>query len=212
MKHRKLLIVLFCAVFALSLTACGQSGEKDGEAKEEEAEEEEEDPTIEITGEEVTSGNLSVTVPEGWEVSENDRENNWEEDSKFKLLESAYKKDSDGSVYGDVFVEINLMDSYSALENTFQEDKVKELADKYEDENGLPREYTFNDNTYLGFRDYRYTEYDDDWNYLCYTSGGTVIEIRAFTDDEAKSDDNEAAIRMILASLKFDGQAVSTNQ
>ena len=213
MKRRKLLIVLLCFVFAFTVTACGGSksaGSSDaGKGEETKEEEQEEDPTIEITGEEVTSGTLTVTLPEGWEVCPNERDNNWEANETYKVLESANKKESGGSVYGDVYVTFELSD-YSEIGKAYNEDLIKEMVEKYGDEEfGLPKEYTFNDNKYLGYRQYNYVgDSAEDWAYLCYGSDGKLIEIRAYNDGDVANDENRAAIKMILASLKINGEPV----
>ena len=213
MKRRKLLIVLLCFMFAFSVTACGGSKSDDstdaGKGEETKEEKQEEDPTIEITGEEVTSGTLTVTLPEGWEVCPNERDNNWEANETYKVLESANKKESGGSVYGDVYVTFELSD-YSEIGKAYNEDLIKEMVEKYGDEEfGLPKEYTFNDNKYLGYRQYNYVgDSAEDWAYLCYGSDGKLIEIRAYNDGDVANDENRAAIKMILASLKINGEPV----
>ena len=152
---------------------------------------------------------LTVTLPEGWEVCPNERDNNWEANETYKVLESANKKESGGSVYGDVYVTFELSD-YSEIGKAYNEDLIKEMVEKYGDEEfGLPKEYTFNDNVYLGYRQYNYVgDSAEDWAYLCYGSDGKLIEIRAYNDGDVANDENRAAIKMILASLKINGEPV----
>ena len=216
MKIRKLLIAMLCMAFAMAMTACGGSKQEeagDTGKEEEEVQEEADDPTIEISGAEVTSGTLTVTVPEGWEVCPNERDNNWEANEQYKLLETANKKDSAGNAYGSVYIEFRLSD-YSDIANAYNEDALKENAKEYKDEeNGLPKEYTFNDNTYLGFRNYGYVgDSAEDWTYLCYAADGSLIELRAYVDGDLGTDENSAAMDVIMASLKIGGEPVSVSK
>lgn len=210
-RHRKLLILLACVALVFGMTACGGSQTEDTqEAKEEtqeETAEEEQDETIEITGQEFTSGDLTVTIPEGWEICPGVED--WAADEHIKILETANKKEVGGSVYGNVYVEIEASD-YSEMENAYNEESLKKYAEQYEDEEELPKDYTFNDNVYKGFRYYGYVgDSAEDWSYLAFTSGGQLIEIRAYVDGDLGNDDNRAAIKAILASLTVGGEALS---
>ena len=102
------------------------------------------------------------------------------------------------------------MSDYSEIGKAYNEDLIKEMVEKYGDEEfGLPKEYTFNDNVYLGYRQYNYVgDSAEDWAYLCYGSDGKLIEIRAYNDGDVANDENRAAIKMILASLKINGEPV----
>jgi hypothetical protein len=184
------LIALLCLMCA-GLSACGGGAQ--------------EDETIEITGEEITSGDLTVSMPDGWQLDA--KENDWAAGERIKLLETANLASS--GTYGYVYVDIELSD-YKQIESTYNEESAKDFAKEYDDENAIPAEKKFNDNTYLGWREYTYVgDSDYDWSYAAYTSDGRLIEIRAFTDGDNETEENQAAIKSILASLRIGGEPLS---
>ena len=215
MRYRKLLIALLCVALALAMTGCGGSASDSGEKKETKKEEkkEAEPEEIQITGPEWESGDLMINVPDGWEVAEDN--NDWVTNEKIKVLESenieneAEIGDEAGSVYGDVYADIELSD-FSDISNAYSQDACENYAEEYEDKNAIPKEIHFNENCYLGYRNYGYVgDSAEDWAYLAYTSDGRLIEIRAYTEKKKGTDKNREAFKSLLASIRVGGEPLS---
>ena len=210
MKIRKLLMVLLCLVFASAMAACGGSGSGGEETETKETEAEEEATQIEVSGEEFSSGDLSVSIPDGWEVCPGVE--NWEEDEQIKFIETANRQEVGDSVYGDVYIQIDLSD-YTQMDSAYDADANKEYEEEYNDESAVAAEYVFNENTFIGFRDYMYVgDSGNDWRYLAFAADGRLIEIRAYADADLATDDNQAAMRSLLASLRIGGEPVSSQE
>ena len=219
MRFRTILIGLLCAALALSLTACG--GSKINETKQDEQkkaekkkkEKKDEPERIELSGVEWSSGDLTIYVPDGWEVAED--ENDWEANERIKVLESENidndggMSDAEGSVYGDVYADIQVSD-FSDINNAYSQDACENYATEYEDQKAIPKEYFFNDNCYLGYRNYGFVgDSAQDWSYLAYTADGRLIEIRAYTEKDVVTDKNKEAFKSLLASITVGGEPLS---
>lgn len=209
MKFRRLLIAFICVAALLMMTACG--GSKSEGTSEKKEEKQEEADRIDVSGPEWASGDLVLNVPDGWEVSPDDDENNWETE-RVKVYESEHIKDTGGSTYGDVYADIQVSD-FSDISAAYSEDACKNHAEEYNDKDAIPKEYQLNDNVYLAYRNYGYVgDSAEDWAYLAYTADGRLIEIRAYIDGDAGTEENHEAMQSLLASLKIGGEPLSVSK
>ena len=133
MKFRRVLIAFSCVTVLLMMTACGGSKTEDSSAKKEEKQEEAD--RIAVSGPEWASGDLVLNVPDGWEVSPDDDENNWETE-RVKVYESEHIKDTGGSTYGDVYADIQkkaVEDACNMIRKKYHANDISEIT-------GLPLE------------------------------------------------------------------------
>ncbi|MBQ3579072.1 MAG: hypothetical protein II974_10475 [Firmicutes bacterium] len=207
MKFRRMMLAFICVAALLTVTACGGSKPADGGGEKKE-EKQEEEPKIPVSGPEWASGDLVLNVPDGWEVSPDDDENDWEAE-QVKVYESENIKDTGGSTYGHVYADIRVSD-FSDISNAYSEDACKNYAEEYDDKDAIPKEYKLNDNVYLAYRNYGYVgDSAEDWAYLAYTKDGRLIEIRAYIDGDAGTEENHEAMQSLLASIKIGGEPLS---
>lgn len=183
---KKLLALLAVLVMMFSMTACGGGG---GGA----------DNDIEITGTEVTFNEISFTVPDGWKVMD---ENSYASTGYVTVAEES--SIDEASNHANVYVEFH---QYTANADEGSWDYIVGTKEKYwaedtYDETNL-EEMTFGDVTYSGTRvmDYVGTAGLDYKYYI--QSGKYLYEIRSLTYNDYETEDNQAAIKMILASFKI---------
>lgn len=187
---KKILAIMMVLVMAVAFTACG-GGEGSGDT----------DATtftgIETPADTYTDDGISFGIPEGWKIV---KKGEWKERKYVTVCEE--KNQDDPEWGGDVYVEFHLYTDGVTQDSYDENMKTKEdwfAKDDYDDSNLV--DWTFNDNVYQGTRSYDAvgdSALDMRYNILV---GDKWFEIRAYTESGKETDENQEAIKQILASF-----------